>query len=709
MTNSVIGALRVNLGLDSAEFQDGMKRAQSDTDKFASALKTGFAAAAAAAAAGLAAVSVAVRQNLNSFDELSKTSQKIGIPVEELSKLKYAADLSGVSMEGMQTAVSKLSKSMVAAAGGTGAMADTFKALGINVKNSDGSLRSSSVILTELSDKFAAMPDGAQKTALAMQLLGKSGADLIPLLNGGSDALGGLLNEAKMFGLEVSTETARMAEAVNDNFARVSYAISGLGVQLTATLAPILLQVSNAMVAMAETFINALQYLPQVAEAVTVVGGALAIAFAPAILAAVGNLTLAIGVGMVGAVKTLTAVMLANPLGAFAVAVAAAITAAYYFRDEIQKAIGLDVVGIAKDAANLVIGSFVAAFEDIKFVWEQFPNIIGAAVVGATNLVIEAVNTMIDGAKRAVNDLISALNYIPGVDISGLSVGGDTIGKMDNPYADALSKAVGSRNAAVSAALSKDYIGAIGQAFQASTPAVQQFGTALAGVDQQMANLGGGGGGGGGGGKAKSGKTGGTIGAVKEKLTDFASQMADIGQSLAGMFTNTFTSILDGSKKAGDALKDLAKQILSMVLNRAFQQIFGGLFGGLGGFRANTTFGNFIQGIPGFARGGSILPGGAGGIDSQLVMFRKSPNERVDISKPGQTLSSGGGAVKIMLAEGLVGQILEQSAGQTIQIVGAASPAIVEQSTASAGAALGRGKFDGSMASYGLSRVARVR
>lgn len=656
MTNSVIGALRVNLGLDSAEFQSGMKRAQSDTDKFASALKVGFAAAAAAAAAGLAAVSAAVSKNLNSFDELSKTSQKIGIPVEELSKLKYAADLSGVSMEGMQTAVSKLSRNMVEAASGSGKMAQTFRALGVEIRNSDGSLRSSSAVLTDLSDKFAGMPDGAQKTALAMQLLGKSGADLIPMLNGGSEALGGLLNEAKAFGLEVSTETARMAEAVNDNFARVSYAINGLGVQLTASLAPVLLEVSNAMVALAKTFISALQYLPQVAEAVTVVGVALGIAFGPAILASIGSVIVAIGSGMVGAVQALTAVMLANPLGAFAVAVAAAITAAYYFRDEIQKAIGVDVVGVATDAANVIMNSFEACFYDIKFVWEQFPNIIGAAVIGATNLVIEAVNTMIDGAKRAVNDLISAMNYIPGVDIGALSVGGDTISKMGNPFAEALSKAVDTRNSNISRIMSQNRVAQIGEVFKSSTPAVQEFGNALAGVDKELTNLGGGGGGKGGG----KGKGAGSIAIAKDNVRSFAEEMADIGQSLAGMFAGAFSGLIDGSKKVKDVLKDLAKQLTNMLMNKGFQMIFSAIFPGGGGFVPNTTFGNFLQGIPGFASGGSILPGGSGGIDSQLVMFRKSPNERVDITKPGQTLSSGRGEVTVQIINNTGAQVREE-------------------------------------------------
>jgi hypothetical protein len=62
----------------------------------------------------------------------------------------------------------------------------------------------------------------------------------------------------------------------------------------------------------------------------------------------------------------------------------------------------------------------------------------------------------------------------------------------------------------------------------------------------------------------------------------------------------------------------------------------GGGSGGFGGF-----FSGLLGGLLGFERGGTIMPGGAGGVDSQVVAFRKSPNERVDITKPGQR---GGGA-----------------------------------------------------------------
>ncbi|PLU75843.1 hypothetical protein BMJ22_21050, partial [Sinorhizobium medicae] len=96
------------------------------------------------------------------------------MPIEELSRLKYAADLSGVSIEGVANGFKKLSTNMADAAGGNKTAAEVFTQLGVAATNADGSLRSSSAVLLDVADKFAAMEDGAQKTALAVQLFGRS-------------------------------------------------------------------------------------------------------------------------------------------------------------------------------------------------------------------------------------------------------------------------------------------------------------------------------------------------------------------------------------------------------------------------------------------------------------------------------------------------------------------------------------------------------
>lgn len=246
--SSVIGALRVNLGIDSAQFQNGLKNAQSGLQKFGSMAKKGLAAVGVAAAAAAGGMAMAVKGTINAADEMSKAAQKIGIPIEELSRLKYAADLSGVSFGGLQTSVGRLSRNMSDAAQGIGEGARAFEALGINVKNSDGSLKASSDVMREIADRFATMPDGAEKTALAMQLMGRSGADMIPMLNGGSEALGKLMSEADQFGQVFTQEMGSQAEAFNDNISRLQGAFGNLAAKLATALLPHLEKFTNWLI-----------------------------------------------------------------------------------------------------------------------------------------------------------------------------------------------------------------------------------------------------------------------------------------------------------------------------------------------------------------------------------------------------------------------------------------------------------------------------
>lgn len=203
---------------------------------------------AAAGTAAIAGLGVAVKGTIDAADEMSKAAAKFGVPIEELSRLKYAADLSDVSLEGLGTSLGRLSKNMVAAAEGSGPMAEAFAAAGIAVKNADGSLRSSTAVLADLSDKFAAMPDGAEKTALAMQLMGRSGAEMIPLLNEGSAALAKMKAEADTFGQVFTAEMGANAEAFNDNITRLQGSFANIAADLTAKLLPTLTQFSNWLV-----------------------------------------------------------------------------------------------------------------------------------------------------------------------------------------------------------------------------------------------------------------------------------------------------------------------------------------------------------------------------------------------------------------------------------------------------------------------------
>jgi hypothetical protein len=256
MASATVGALRVTLSADSSQFSKGLKDAEGGLSKFGMAAKAGVAAVAAigvAAAAAAAAVVAGVRRTIAEADKMAKAAQSIGIPVEELQKLKHAADLSGVSFESLQTSVARLSRAMAeAAAGGGGAAAKAFEEIGVAVTNADGSLRTSSEVMSDVAEKFSQMDDGAQKTALAMQIFGRAGASMIPMLNQGREALEASKREAEQFGAVMSGPLTQASERFNDNLSRMGTWFQGIYVQIAERVVPILADLTDKIVTWAK-------------------------------------------------------------------------------------------------------------------------------------------------------------------------------------------------------------------------------------------------------------------------------------------------------------------------------------------------------------------------------------------------------------------------------------------------------------------------
>ncbi|MEK6594779.1 MAG: phage tail tape measure protein [Pseudomonadota bacterium] len=188
-----------------------------------------------------------VKGAIDSVDELGKMSQRVGVSVESLSALGYAAGLSGVSLESLGTGLKKLSVNMADTQANTGDARDAFKALGLQVEASRGNLKSSEQVLFEIADRFANMEDGAGKTALAVKLFGRAGADMIPLLNQGANGLRESAEEARRFGLVISTDATKRAEEFNYNLTRLAGSARGLGLEIAERVLPSLTRMSTRM------------------------------------------------------------------------------------------------------------------------------------------------------------------------------------------------------------------------------------------------------------------------------------------------------------------------------------------------------------------------------------------------------------------------------------------------------------------------------
>lgn len=205
--------------------------------------KIGFASMATAAAAAAAAVTKMVMSTADAGDQFHELSKRTGISVESLSGLKYAADLSGSSIEGVAIGLKFLGKNMVEAKDGTGEVSAAFKSLGVNVKDSTGQLRPVNDVLFQLSDKFKAMEDGANKTALAVKIFGRSGTDIIPLLNEGSSGINKMTAEAQRLGITFTKEGAAAADEFNDNLIKMKANLTGM----TRTIGNEVIPIFNAL------------------------------------------------------------------------------------------------------------------------------------------------------------------------------------------------------------------------------------------------------------------------------------------------------------------------------------------------------------------------------------------------------------------------------------------------------------------------------
>lgn len=244
-------------------FETDMKRAQKASEKAFAQMKKDAQASNVAigrvltgglvlGAAGAVGLGVAVKSAVNEMDKLSKTAQKVGVTTEALSALQYAAELADVDIGQLQGGMTRLVKAQAEVAAGTEKQTELFKSLGVEVLNADGSLRNADDVMADLADQFANMEDGATKTALAVQIFGRAGADLIPLLNGGAQGFRNAAAEAKSFGLIVSTEAGQAAEQFNDNITRMGKAMQGAGIQLATELLPVMNELSDRVVGMAK-------------------------------------------------------------------------------------------------------------------------------------------------------------------------------------------------------------------------------------------------------------------------------------------------------------------------------------------------------------------------------------------------------------------------------------------------------------------------
>lgn len=280
-----LGRLYVDLLMKTGSFETDAGRAARVAEKRAREIEkafdrsmgkvTGGLAKAGAAVVGFVAAYGIAEKSIRGFfdavnnaDKLDELSNRLGVSVEQLSTLSFVAERTGGDLDMLATALPKLSKQIVAAGDESSKAAGLFKALGVEIKDAEGNLRSADDVLLQVADGFKELQNDTLEQALAMELFGKSGAELLEFLNLGSDGIETMQGRARELGGELSGNTATAAAKFNDLLQDLRTLLQGSGRDILEQVLPPL----NSFVG---TLVKSYQEGGLAAEAVDTLAGAL--------------------------------------------------------------------------------------------------------------------------------------------------------------------------------------------------------------------------------------------------------------------------------------------------------------------------------------------------------------------------------------------------------------------------------------------------
>lgn len=240
---------------------------------------------------GIGAAVLGVGKSLGDYaGDVKDMSEATGVGTEAWQKMTYAAKISGIEQEKLMTSMVKFDKQLVAAAGGSESAAQIFTDLGISIKDVGGNLRAPEEIFKDVAETLSKVEDGAAKTAASTEFFGKSGAELLPMLNRGKKGLEDLYKAAEDTGNVLKDKPLEAADQFGEKLDDINLRMQGVKLQIGAALLPALQTLADGFSRVIDNVKNWITSNPELASTI----GTIVTNIAP-VLGGIGLLSLAFG------------------------------------------------------------------------------------------------------------------------------------------------------------------------------------------------------------------------------------------------------------------------------------------------------------------------------------------------------------------------------------------------------------------------------
>ncbi|MGF6839904.1 hypothetical protein QF001_003771 [Paraburkholderia youngii] len=175
---------------------------------------------------------------IDQADALGKLAERFGTTAESMSVLQYQAKTSNVSVDALTTSIRFLSKAMVDAQNPASTQAQAFRAIGLSVD--DLKSKDPAAAMADIAEAMSGFADGANKVAVARAIFGRTGDELIPMLNQGRQGFADAKAEAEALGIVISSQTAKAAAEFTTNMTRLKAITDATKQTIAAAMLPAL-------------------------------------------------------------------------------------------------------------------------------------------------------------------------------------------------------------------------------------------------------------------------------------------------------------------------------------------------------------------------------------------------------------------------------------------------------------------------------------
>ena len=474
------GSAYVEIGIRS-RIAAGAKQVAADLKNLGgkvSGVGRSLATLATAAAAPLAGMTLSFAA---AGDNLDKMSKRTGVGVKALSELAFAAEQSGASLDSVEKGIRGMQRSLLNAEMGSKTATDALSALGLSVDELSG--MSPEDQFTKIADAIGDVEDPSKRAALAMQLFGRAGSELLPMMSENAEGIANLRKEANELGRTMTAEDAQAAAELTDAMNRVKSVFIGVKNQIGAALAPAMTYLADLVSRTSKAVVPLIRENAHLVKLFA--AGAIAVGGLGAALMTVGGLL--IGAGMAVGVLATAFSVLFSPLGLAIGGVTALGFALVKYSDIGSQAIDALKARfgpLVEDVQNAV-GAIIAALKAgdmekawelvsgmIEMIWLDMTDEIRAAWVNMLGFILNTGSTIAESIGQVFQGLASVLEtmisyykslydeiYNAVLDIGGSLTGVRTIGERSSGF--------------------EANLGGVGSAAQSGIDSLRQFGVAM--------------------------------------------------------------------------------------------------------------------------------------------------------------------------------------------------------------------------------------